>query len=85
MRLTVLLLAFLLIAAAITPEGVAMKGTNLYSLDPSSPAARRLTNFAGDSYFTGVTGVAFIAADAGDLLVALSPLLPPAPPQRRST
>ncbi|PYT24988.1 MAG: hypothetical protein DMG57_26585 [Acidobacteria bacterium] len=47
-------------AAAVDPDGTPQKGTNIYVYtEPQLRTFRRLTNYAGDSTFTGVTSVAF--------------------------
>ena len=50
-------------ASAIAPDGTPQPGNNIYVFTQTQvPALRRLTNYAGDSTFTGVTSVAYHGA-----------------------
>src|SRR5689334_9784597 len=53
-------------AAAVAPDNTPQKGTNLYlfTQGPLTTSVQQLTNYAGDSNLTGVTGLA--CNSAGD-------------------
>ena len=55
-------------AAAVAPDNTPQKGTNLYlfTQGPLTTSVRQLTNYAGDSNLTGITGLA--CSSAGDSL-----------------
>ena len=48
-------------AAATSPDGTPQQSTNLYLFNqgPLTVSTRQLTNFSGNAFFNGVTGVAF--------------------------
>jgi len=52
-----------LFGAAVAPDSTVQKGTNLFLFSGGDSSIRQLTNYAGNSNLTGVTGVTY--ADSG--------------------